>query len=111
MSTISFFGYDDCVALENESTRVVLCPHGGGRVLEYALHGQNAIYTASRIDANLEAPTADTSPQVRPARHQRRVPRYHVTRRLRAGGVEAAAGGERRWAGGRACGWTFRYRS
>ena len=69
MSTISFFGYDDCVALENESTRVVLCPHGGGRVLEYA---QNAIYTASRIDANLEAPTADTSPQVRPARHQRR---------------------------------------
>ena len=40
---VSFFGYDDCVALQNESTRVVLCHQAGGRVLEYSLHGVNAI--------------------------------------------------------------------
>ena len=27
MSIVEYFGYDDCIALENESTRVVLCPH------------------------------------------------------------------------------------
>ncbi|MCA9053561.1 MAG: hypothetical protein KDA75_06975, partial [Planctomycetaceae bacterium] len=42
-SRVSYFGYDDCVALQNDSTRVVLCHHSGGRVLEYALHGVNAI--------------------------------------------------------------------
>ena len=40
---VSFFGYDDCVRLENESTRVTLGLHGG-RVLEYSLHDVNAIY-------------------------------------------------------------------
>lgn len=42
-SRISFFGYDDCVALTNEHVRVVLCHQSGGRVLEYALDGVNAI--------------------------------------------------------------------
>jgi len=37
-------GYSDCVKLENETTRVVLGPHCGGRVLEYSLNGKNAIY-------------------------------------------------------------------
>lgn len=41
---VDFFGYENCVKLENESTRVVLCHHAGGRVLEYSLHGKNAIY-------------------------------------------------------------------
>ncbi len=42
---VSYFGYDGCLALENDSgTRVVLCPQAGGRVLEYALNGANAIY-------------------------------------------------------------------
>ena len=43
-SRVDFFGYEDCVALENETTRVVLCHQAGGRVLEYALNGENAIY-------------------------------------------------------------------
>jgi hypothetical protein len=42
-SRVSFFGYDDCVALQNDETRVVLCHQSGGRVLEYALNGVNAI--------------------------------------------------------------------
>lgn len=41
---IRFFGYDDCIELKNESTRVVLCPAAGGRVLVYALRGKNALY-------------------------------------------------------------------
>ena len=41
---VDFFGYDNCVKLENDTTRVVLCHQAGGRVLEYALNGTNAIY-------------------------------------------------------------------
>lgn len=40
---IDYFGYDQCIALQNEQVRVVLCHHSGGRVLEYALDGVNAI--------------------------------------------------------------------
>ena len=42
--TISFFGYDDCILLQNDSTKVILCPAAGGRVLEYSLNGKNALY-------------------------------------------------------------------
>jgi len=38
------FGYSGCIELKNDSTRVVLCHQAGGRVLEYSLHGTNAIY-------------------------------------------------------------------
>ena len=31
-AVVSFFGYDDCIKLENETTRVILCPAAGGRV-------------------------------------------------------------------------------
>lgn len=41
---IPFFGYEECVRLHNAQTSVVLGHHCGGRVLEYALEGQNAIY-------------------------------------------------------------------
>lgn len=43
-SRIDFFGYKDCVALENGASRVVLCHQAGGRVLEFSLNGTNAIY-------------------------------------------------------------------
>ena len=43
-SFVDYFGYSDCVRLENENTRVVLDPHCGGRVLEYSWKGENAIY-------------------------------------------------------------------
>jgi hypothetical protein len=44
VSRVNFFGYPDCIALENETTRVVLCHQAGGRVLEYSLHGKNVIW-------------------------------------------------------------------
>jgi hypothetical protein len=39
-----FFGYADCVRLYNEHTSVVLGHQGGGRVLQYAHDGENALY-------------------------------------------------------------------
>ena len=44
VSTIDYSGYAGCLALENGETRVVLGHHVGGRVLEYALRGENALY-------------------------------------------------------------------
>ncbi len=41
---VKFYGYDDCIRLENRSTRVTLCPAAGGRVLEYSLNGTNCLY-------------------------------------------------------------------
>ena len=41
---IDYSGYAGCLALENGETRVVLGHHAGGRVLEYALQGENALY-------------------------------------------------------------------
>ncbi len=41
---VEFFGYKNCLALENTDTRVVLCPQAGGRMLEYSLKGVNALY-------------------------------------------------------------------
>lgn len=40
---IAYFGYADCLYLENEQTRVVITLHGA-RVLEYAINGNNAIF-------------------------------------------------------------------
>ena len=39
-----YFGYSRCIKLENSNTRVILCPEAGGRVLEYAWKGTNALY-------------------------------------------------------------------
>ena len=41
--TLSYHGYSDCIAIENEASRVILTRHGGARVLEYSLHGRNVI--------------------------------------------------------------------
>ena len=40
---ITYFGYEDCILLENTHTRVVLTS-SAGRVLEYSRKGPNAIY-------------------------------------------------------------------
>ena len=42
-TVITFHGYPDCIELRNTTTRVVLGPQGG-RVLEYSLQGENALY-------------------------------------------------------------------
>lgn len=41
---VDMFGYTNCVLLQNETTRVVLCHQAGGRVLEYSLHGRNSLW-------------------------------------------------------------------
>lgn len=43
-SVVTFHGYPDCLQLENETTRVVISPIAGGRVLDYSLHGVNSLY-------------------------------------------------------------------
>ncbi len=43
-SVVSYYGYDDCIRLSNETTSVTLCPAAGGRVLEYSLGGKNMMY-------------------------------------------------------------------
>jgi hypothetical protein len=43
-SIVEHSGYMGCIELSNESTRVVLCPDAGGRVLEYSLNGVNSLY-------------------------------------------------------------------
>eukprot|EP01052_Picozoa_sp_SAG31_P015050 SAG31_NODE_956_length_10790_cov_34.583107_3_plen_342_part_00 len=63
MSVVQYFGYDDAVALENGACRVVLTGHGGGRVLEYAWRGHNAVYLPDELPPGLEAPTDDASGQ------------------------------------------------
>jgi hypothetical protein len=42
-SLVDFAGYHDCLALSNDTTRVILGPHCGGRVLSYAVQGAEAI--------------------------------------------------------------------
>jgi len=45
LNLINAFGYTGCIEMVNDAgTRVVLCPQGGGRVLEYSLNGKNALY-------------------------------------------------------------------
>lgn len=41
---ISYYGYQHAIELKNETTRVVLCPEVGGRVLEYSLDDRNVLY-------------------------------------------------------------------
>ena len=41
---VTFYGYNDCIRLENDSTQVTLCPAAGGRVLQYSWQGKEALY-------------------------------------------------------------------
>lgn len=45
-----FFGYDKCIVLENESTKVVLDPNVGGRVLYYGQDGNNILFENRSLD-------------------------------------------------------------
>lgn len=40
----SYYGYSDCIVLSNDTTRAVLCPAAGGRILEYSRNGKNVLY-------------------------------------------------------------------
>lgn len=41
---ITYHGYSKAIELKNATTRVVLCPEVGGRVVEYSLNGANVLY-------------------------------------------------------------------
>ena len=41
---VKALNYPDCFELTNGDTRVTLCHHVGGRVLEYSFKGRNALY-------------------------------------------------------------------
>jgi len=41
---IPYLRYDACLVLENEQTKVVVCPEAGGRLLEYSWQGVNTLY-------------------------------------------------------------------
>ena len=41
---IHYYGYDDCIRLENQTTQVTLCPAAGGRVLQYSSNGKDSLY-------------------------------------------------------------------
>lgn len=45
---VKFLNYPDCVELTNETTRVVLGHHSGGRVLQYAHGGKEVLYLDPR---------------------------------------------------------------
>ena len=46
-------GYADCVELSNGTTRVVIEPNMGGRVLSYALEGEEVLFQDARYDGVL----------------------------------------------------------
>ncbi len=62
-STVSFYGYDDCIRLENGTSRVTLSPASGGRVFEYALNGKNAMYLPARDEGGFYAGRFDIGPE------------------------------------------------
>lgn len=41
---VSFYGYDDCIELNNGTTKAVLCPAAGGRILFYGIDDRNILY-------------------------------------------------------------------
>ena len=41
---VKYYGYEKAIELRNDTVRVILCPEAGGRVLEYSLSGNNALF-------------------------------------------------------------------
>ena len=48
---VTVLNYPDCFELSNADTRVTLCHQVGGRVLEYAWQGKNALYLDGAISS------------------------------------------------------------
>lgn len=53
---ISENGYEGCIELVNEQTRVVLDPNAGGRVLRYELNGKNILQEDPSMDGKIYVP-------------------------------------------------------
>ncbi|MEO1994302.1 MAG: hypothetical protein ABGZ17_03405 [Planctomycetaceae bacterium] len=56
-AVVEFRGYAGCLELKNPTTRVVICPSAGGRVLEYSWKGQNSLY----LDPRDRGPVGDSA--------------------------------------------------
>jgi len=56
VSFIDYHGYSRCPVLSNTTTRVVLGPDCGGRVLEYALQGTNVLQLDPKQEGWIAAP-------------------------------------------------------
>ncbi len=48
-------GWKDCYSLKNATTELIVCPEAGGRVLYYAIDGENIIYVDRSFDGYLKA--------------------------------------------------------
>jgi len=55
-------GYRGCILLENATTRVLLEPNCGGRVIEYSCDGKNAIYVDPKHDGFVYDGTKEIDP-------------------------------------------------
>jgi len=44
LSKIKFLNYEDCIEIQNDSTRIVLGHHIGGRILSYEVDDKNVLY-------------------------------------------------------------------
>ena len=44
VTTISAFGYSNCIELKNNDVTVILDPNVGGRILSYELNGKNILF-------------------------------------------------------------------
>lgn len=48
-----FFGYNNCIVLQNETTKVVVDPNVGGRLLYYGQQGNNVLFENRDLDGKL----------------------------------------------------------
>lgn len=62
IQTVDFGIYQDCPILVNETTRVVFCPQVGGRILEYSLNGENALFVSDYERTGIESEIGGKSP-------------------------------------------------
>lgn len=61
-SLVECCGYGNCIALENDTTRVVLGHHCGGRILEYSLKGRNILFQDRATDGWMYSPGKKIEP-------------------------------------------------
>ncbi len=47
-------GWRDCYSIKNSTTELIICPEAGGRVLYYAIDGENIIYVDPSFDGYLK---------------------------------------------------------
>ncbi len=64
---VDYAGYTRCVVLENDSVRVVLGPHCGGRVLQYSLSGADALMLDPKHDGLTWKPGDPPTPMLFPS--------------------------------------------